>query len=151
MTSLTPSQQAIIDAQLRGAILDRKGNIVWPDGKAPAPTEEQLAQQERDARVLEAEEQKAITKILQKAGFTVRSTSQYRAAKVSPGLPDLIVHHKTQPIFFFWETKRQKGGVMSEFQKDFAADCKRCHVRCYAGDRYELRRVLRDLGIKELV
>lgn len=102
---------------------------------------------QRDARIREKEEQAAIIKLFRAHGFTVRSTSQSRASRVALGLPDLWVTHNTKPLAFWFEVKRQSGGVLSEFQKDFAADCERCGVKCMAGDRYHAEAFLRSQGL----
>lgn len=121
------------------------------NGISQAPTQEQLAAEEKRTNELEKAEQHAIKRILLACGFVVYNLSQPRATKQTAGLPDLYAVHKSQPICFWFEVKRSNGGRMSEEQQEFQNHMRRCHVRCYAGDRYELRRVLRDLGIKELV
>lgn len=110
-------------------------------------TPEEQATTERDARVKEKAEQAAVIKLLREHGFTVRSTSQARASKVALGLPDLWCTHKTKPIAFWWETKRQVGGVLSEAQAEFAADCQRVGVGWHSGDRFHAAEVMRDLGL----
>jgi hypothetical protein len=125
----------------------RAAEIARTNGFTPDElTLEQLAQQRRDARILEAAEQKEVIKVFREHGCTVRSTSQYRPSKVSIGLPDLFCAHHEHPIAFWWETKRQVGGVVSEAQRDFAADCQRCGIKWYSGDRYDAERVCRELG-----
>lgn len=101
---------------------------------------------ERNARVREKEEQAAVTKLFRTHGFTVRSTSQARPSKIALGFPDLFVTHRSKPLAFFWETKRQVGGVLSDAQRDFAADCARCGIVCHAGDRYHAAAFLRSEG-----
>ncbi len=101
----------------------------------------------REQHVLEKAEQAAIVKLFREHGCTVRSTSQARAAKISIGFPDLFVTHKTLPLAFFWESKRQVGGIISEAQEEFGADCWRCGIRWYAGDRHAALKVLRYAGL----
>lgn len=91
----------------------------------------------RDDRVLEKEEQREVVKRFRVCGFNVYSTSQARAAKVTPGIPDLWLVHCEQPIALWWETKRQVGGQHSDAQLDFAAECVRCGVPYGSGDRYD--------------
>lgn len=88
------------------------------------------------ANVLEKDEQWVITKMARAIGFTVRSTSQARASKVAPGIPDLILSHRDRQFFGFWETKRQVGGKLSTAQIEFAEDCHTAGVACGSGDRY---------------
>src|SRR3990167_2417162 len=65
------------------------------------------------AKALEKEEQAACIKIFRAAGCAVYTTSQYRPSKVSAGIPDLwVVHEGTRRAFWF-ECKKQSGGVMS--------------------------------------
>lgn len=105
------------------------------------------AQCERDGSIAEKAEQLAIVKLFREHGCTVRSTSQARPSKIAIGFPDLFVTHRTLPLAFFWETKRQVGGVVSDAQKDFGADCWRCGVRWYTGDRHDAQRLLDEQHI----
>lgn len=105
---------------------------------------------ERDKRIREKAEQEAVTKLFRRHGFTVRSTSQARPSKIAIGFPDLFVTHRSRPLAFFWETKRQVGGVVSEAQQEFADDCARCGVRWYTGDRYHAAAFLRAENIPEV-
>jgi hypothetical protein len=130
-----------------GVDRSRAAEIARANGYTPDElTLAQLAEQQRDARILEAAEQKEVIKCLREHGFTVRSTSQYRASKIAIGVADLWCTHREQPIAFWWETKRQVGGVLSDAQRDFADDCARCNIRCYSGHRYDAERVCRELG-----
>lgn len=115
----------------------------------PALAADYDAHRERQTNVLEKAEQLAVIKYLRERGFTVRSTSQARASKIAIGFADLLVTHKRLPIAFFFETKRQKGGVISEAQQEFGDDCRRCGIAWYAGDRYEAARICRELGVSE--
>lgn len=101
---------------------------------------------ERDANVLEKEEQLEVRKRFVVCGFEVRNTSQARASKVSPGIPDLIITHRALPIFLLWESKRQVGGKYSPAQLDFKADCERCGVTCRGGDRHDAEGYLIEIG-----
>lgn len=102
---------------------------------------------ERDERALERAEQIEVRKLFCAFGFTVRNLSQYRPSHVAPGFPDLFVTHNRERIAFFFETKRQVGGKRSPAQVEFAADCNRCGVPCYHGDRYSAAQLLVDLGL----
>lgn len=114
---------------------------------APAPDPAALAQAARDAAVLEKTEQVEVRKRFVACGFDVYNLSQARAAKQTPGLPDLWFMHRALPIAVWWETKRQVGGVHSEAQRTFAADCDRCKVNYGTGDRYDAERWLVERGI----
>lgn len=102
---------------------------------------------ERDERILEKEEQNAIADRFRSFGFFVRTTSQYRPAKVSAGIPDLWVTHLRLPIAFWWESKRQVGGELSPDQITFRDDCQRCGVGWGTGDRHAAAEYLETLGL----
>lgn len=102
----------------------------------------------RNARILEKAEQTAIRKLFIEYGFKVRSTSSVRPSKIAIGFPDLFVTHATMPLGFFWETKRQVGGVVSEAQEEFGADCWRCGIRWYTGDRFDAQSFLEKERIR---
>lgn len=108
----------------------------------PAPDPATLAQAHRDAAALEKTEQVEVRKRFVACGFGVYNLSQARAAKQTPGLPDLWLVHRALPIALWWETKRQVGGVHSPAQRGFAAECDRCGVNHGTGDRYDAERWL---------
>lgn len=117
----------------------------------PDAATEQQAEVERRADVLEKDEQRAVVRMLREFGFTVRTLSQARASKQTPGLFDLFCTHRERPIAFWFDTKRQVGGKLSEAQQEFMADCRRCGVGAYAGDRYTVRTILITLGLAQIV
>lgn len=123
-----------------------RGNGIGEEAAAAAAIKKFPGAFERAESIREKEEQAEVTKVFQRRGFTVRSTSQARPSKIAIGFPDLFVTHKTRPIAFFWESKRQVKGVLSEAQKEFANDCHRCGVKCLAGDRYHAAAFLRAEG-----
>lgn len=47
--------------------------------------------------------------LFRKAGCKVRSTSQYRASHIAPGIADLIVTHRERRLAFWFEVKRPRG------------------------------------------
>lgn len=102
---------------------------------------------EKDERALERAEQIEVRKLFCAFAFTVRNLSQYRPSRVAPGFPDLFVTHNRERIAFFFETKRQIGGNRSPAQIEFAADCNRCGVPCYHGDRFAAAQLLVDIGL----
>lgn len=101
----------------------------------------------RDERVLEREEQAEIVKLLKAFRFRVYSTSQYRASKVSLGFPDLWCMHEMQPLAFWFEVKRQSGGMYYSEQTEFGEFAVRCGVGYHTGDRYHAADLLRSLGL----
>jgi hypothetical protein len=105
------------------------------------------AQVERKANVLEKHEQLRIRQIATIAGCKVRTLSQPRATKQSPGLPDLWIVHLGRGLGFWWETKRQVGGARSPDQMEFAADCETTHTPYGFGDRYDFGAWLTARGI----
>lgn len=104
---------------------------------------------ERDARILEREEQAFVAKMARAYGFEVRNLSQYRPSKVSTGIADLILIHRERGIGLFWETKRQVGGVQSDDQKEFESDCRLVGWTYRLGDRFDFARYLLNLGLAE--
>lgn len=104
---------------------------------------------ERDARILEREEQAFIAKMARAYGFEVRSTSQYRPSKVATGIADMILVHRARGIGLWWETKRQVGGVQSEDQAEFESDCRLVGWTYRLGDRFDFARYLLNLGLAE--
>jgi hypothetical protein len=97
--------------------------------------------------LLEREEQAFIYKLFRGYGFMVRNLSQARASKQAPGLGDAWCTHKTQPIAFWWESKRQIGGKLSADQIEMRDDCLRCGVGYHSGDRHDAARLLVSLGL----
>ena len=116
---------------------------------ARAERERLAALTDADVRRLEKAEQALVVRLFRAFGCTVRSTSQARASKVAPGLPDLLVHHRPTRQFWFWETKRPQGGTLSPDQVDFAEDCEACRVAWYSGSLRDAESVLCDIGIAE--
>lgn len=106
---------------------------------------QQLEQQKRD-NVLEKAEQSAITKMARAISFSVYSTSQTRAAKVTHGFPDLWLAHPQRGFAGFWETKRQVGGRISHEQATFGVECIAANVPHGFGDRYEFAKWLTQHG-----
>lgn len=103
----------------------------------------------RDPAIDEKREQAEVVKRFRAFGFHVYTLSQPRATKQTPGLPDLWCAHNTQPIAFWWETKRQVGGELSSVQVEFQAECHRCGVGHGVGDRYAADDHLILLGLAE--
>jgi hypothetical protein len=100
---------------------------------------------------LEKAEQWEIVKLFKAFGFEVYWLSQSRASKQTPGLPDLWCMHREQPIAFWFETKRTKGGRFSEPQRVFLEHAERCHVGYVWGDRSAARAHLITLGLAHVI
>jgi hypothetical protein len=94
----------------------------------------------RRENVLEKEEQAFIAKLFRGFGCKVYNLSQARAAKQTPGLPDLWVVHLEAKLAFWFETKRQVGGKLSAAQLQFRDECAIAGVKHYWGDRYAAAR-----------
>jgi hypothetical protein len=112
----------------------------------PAPGAEPDA---KDAAVLEKTEQWEIVKRAKAFRFEVWWLSQARAAKQTPGLPDLWLAHRDLPIATWWETKRQQSGRHSAAQLAFAEHCARCGIPHGTGDRFAFEAYLIGLGLVE--
>lgn len=103
------------------------------------------AAEQKDARVREKEEQAVCRAVFLAYGFKVYNLSQARASKQSPGLGDLWVVHRTKPIAFWYESKRQVGGELSPAQVDFRDECWRCGVNYGSGDRFAATAFVNEL------
>lgn len=114
-----------------------------------AQAEASQAKIERDARILERDEQAYIANFARGFGFTVRNMSQYRPSKVATGIGDMILVHRAKGIGLWWETKRQVGGEQSDDQREFEADCRLVGWTYRMGDRYDFARYLLNLGLAE--
>jgi hypothetical protein len=116
------------------------------DYVAPEVLEAAAADQRKSDNVLEKAEQWAITKMARAIGFSVYTTSQTRAAKVTPGFPDLWLAHGERGFAGFWETKRQVGGRISHEQLTFGVECLAAKIPHGFGDRYEFAKWLTQHG-----
>lgn len=104
-------------------------------------------QAERDAKILEDKEQWEIVKLFRAYGCKVYNLSQKRAAKQTPGLADLYVTRRQSGHAFWFETKRQVGGIYSTSQIEFREENDAAGVLCWGGDRYDAASLLVDLGL----
>lgn len=95
---------------------------------------------------LEREEQAAIVQMFRKAGFKVRSTSQKREARVSPGIPDLMISNRARGIFLWFEVKayspkgypaKKVPRALEPAQVEFRDDAVAAGHRHYWGGRWE--------------
>lgn len=109
-----------------------------------------------DLPPLEREEQRAVVEMFRQAGFAVRSTSQYRVARIAPGVPDLMAHHKGRGLFLWFEVKayrpngypaRQVPRTLEPHQKAFRDDALACGQRHEWGGRNEAKAYLESVGI----
>lgn len=138
-------------SQLRAANVGEEAahkaaRIKYPDAAA-----QKAAMAERASDELERVEQWEITKLYRTFRFDVYSTSQYRRAKITPGVPDLWVMHTELPIAFWHEVKRSKGGRFSEPQIRFREQAQRAGVGYISGDRYAARTHLITLGLAQII
>jgi hypothetical protein len=116
-------------------LADRSARQTLRDCGLPmGATGEDLGAEDR-ARVLEKQEQSEIVKQFRAYSFVVYNLSQARAAKQTPGLPDLWIAHTRLALAGWWESKRPVGGSLSSAQRDFREQCIRCSVSYGTGDR----------------
>jgi hypothetical protein len=76
-----------------------------------------------DDAALEADVQREVIRLFRAMGGDVYELSQKRAAKQTPGLPDLWCFMPRRRLGFWWETKRPRGGRLSPAQVHFAEQC----------------------------
>lgn len=96
--------------------------------------------------LLERDVQKACVALLEGLGSKVYRTSQYRASRIAPGIPDLIVLHPKLGVVFL-EVKSATGKQSAE-QAEFEADCERACVEYWlVRSTEELRERLTDVGV----
>lgn len=81
---------------------------------------------------LERTEQARTVKLYRTLGCKVYSLSQYRPAKVSSGLPDLLVFHRGRGLAWTHELKAIDGRV-SKAQQEFAELTVACHLHHVVG------------------
>lgn len=98
---------------------------------------------------LEAREQRRVIDLFRAMGCRVYETSQKRAAKVTPGIPDLWVVCIRAGLAWWWETKRSAGGRHSSVQLDFAEECVLTGTPYGTGDRRAAEEYLIGLGLAE--
>jgi hypothetical protein len=96
-------------------------------------TADELEQQARedDARQ-EKEIQWECVKFYRAHGCVVYETSQKRASRIAPGIPDLIVFHPRSGKHWYHEVKTPKGELRPD-QKDFREQCLLTHVTHIVG------------------
>jgi hypothetical protein len=118
--------------------------VAWRARKTGVALEPDAVDNDR----LEKAEQLEVTKIFRAFGGRVYSLSQARASKQTPGLGDLFVV-LPELVSFWWETKRQKGGRVSDAQQEFHDLCN-CTIdgsRHYIGGRREAEDLLIAFGL----
>ena len=106
-------------------------------------------QLERDERALEKAEQAEVMKVYRAFGGIVKSLSQARASKQSPGLPDLRVFMPRIGRYFEHETKRQGRGDndLEPAQRDYRELGEQCGLQVVVGDRFAAGDQLVRLGV----
>jgi hypothetical protein len=106
-----------------------------------------LAPDDRTEDRLEKAEQLECWKVFRAFGGRVYSLSQSRASKQTPGLGDGFVVFPGR-VSFWWESKRQKGGVVSPAQQEFHELCAGADgSKHYIGGRREAEEMVIALGI----
>lgn len=146
MSALSTFDEIVAQIQLTtGCDRVRAEQIATQNGYQPRVS----AEARENAR--EKDEQIEVAKVYRAFGFKVYSLSQPRATKQTPGIPDLWCVHRSLPIAFWHETKRTKGGRVSEQQQEFRDDCLRAGVGHVLGDRYAARSHLITLGLAHVV
>ena len=109
---------------------------------------QQLEPDTGDEARLEKAEQLEVQKVFRAFGARVYWLSQARAAKQTPGLGDLFVIFPAL-VSFWWESKRQKGGRISEAQQEFHELCTGVREGSwhYFGGRREAEDLVIALGL----
>jgi len=96
---------------------------------------------ERTPKLTEKQVQAAIVKRLSRLGVAVYSTSQARASRVSPGLPDLVCIDRHRGVFFV-ETKAE-GGKQRPERRVFQERCEEAGGSYVLGGLAEVEAFLR--------
>lgn len=107
---------------------------------------------------LEKKVQQQITRLFEAAGGVVRTTSQTRASRVSPGIPDLMVH--LPRVFVWFEVKTYarpwrpaehpstwRVNPLSTEQEAFRTDCGQSNVRHAWGGLWQAEELLISLDL----
>jgi hypothetical protein len=104
-------------------------------------------QLKRDEAALEKAEQAEVIKVYRSFGCVVKTLSQPRATRQSPGLPDLRVFAPRIRRFWDHETKRQKGSHVDPAQRDYAELAATCGLEVVIGDRFAAGEQLVRVGL----
>ena len=95
---------------------------------------------------LERDVQRQVVDVLKALGATVYATSQYRASRITPGIPDLYALHPK--LGGVWVEVKSATGKQSPEQEEFQADCERSCVEYWIiRSTDELRERLTDAGV----
>jgi len=112
------------------------------------PRDPALSLGAEDPRADEKRTQADCVAVVRALGGKAWTTSQARAAKMTPGLPDCWFAFPQHAFACWWETKRPDGGAgLSADQLDFAEACDAGGVPYGAGSREALEGWLVTLGI----
>lgn len=103
----------------------RRAEAILAEQRAEAERRRALAVTgtDEDAAAVEKATQHDVVKVFRALGGVVYVLSQARAAKQTPGLPDLWIAFPAHGVAGWFETKRPKGGRRSPEQEAFAAEC----------------------------
>lgn len=113
---------------------------------------------------LEKLEQRECVRLFQSVGCVVHSTSQYRAAGITPGMPDLYVVHRRKGVWFWFEVKKaQRTAGFDPFDRStwipeplrpaqlaFRANCLLTHQPHFWGTAIEAQAALITVGLGEM-
>ncbi|HET7552179.1 MAG TPA: hypothetical protein VFK04_12885 [Gemmatimonadaceae bacterium] len=104
---------------------------------------------ERDERALEKAEQLEVQKVYRAFGCTVYWLSQARAARQTPGMPDLRIFAPRAGAHWDHETKRQGRGDkdLEPAQRDYREHAEQCGLDVVVGDRFAAGDQLVRLGL----
>ncbi|GJG88706.1 hypothetical protein tb265_38870 [Gemmatimonadetes bacterium T265] len=100
-----------------------------------------------DVAAVEKATQHDVVKVFRALKGEVYVLSQARAAKQTPGLPDLWVAWPARGVAGWFETKRPKGGRLSDEQVAFAAQCLAAGVAYGVGSRKDAEAWVIALGL----
>jgi hypothetical protein len=122
--------------------------VQWREKQAGAAGSVALDPDDGDVDRLEKAEQLEVRKVFRAFGGIVHSLSQARASKQAAGLGDLFVVFEGLASFW-WETKRQIGGRVSDAQQEFHERCNGVPngSRHYIGGRKEAEDLVIALGL----
>ncbi|MDI3341995.1 MAG: hypothetical protein QJR03_15840 [Sphaerobacter sp.] len=138
MRDLVLDREAAIEALVRAGVPRAKA-----EARFPATVELRRSQD------LEKVEQREVVRLYRAFGCVVRSLSQPRATKQSPGFPDLWIVHTRIGQAWWHETKRQ-GWTDADVRPDqrvFREDCLACGIDYVLGDRFAAAEQLVRLGL----
>lgn len=107
--------------------------------------------------------QRQVATLFRSVGCTVRTTSQYRASGITPGMPDLYVTHCRAKLHAWFEVKKPKAAGFDPFKPEtwipevlrpeqliFRAECIATGQHHFWGGVREAQAALVTLGLGEM-